>query len=68
MDIQMPGLDGLEATRIIRQKLKDTCPVIVGLSAHALQESRDEAIRVGMTDYLSKPVKMQDLIRVLKKI
>jgi PAS domain S-box-containing protein len=68
MDIQMPGMDGLEATRIIRQKLKDTCPVIVGLSAHALQESRDEAIRVGMTDYLSKPVKMQDLIRVLKKI
>lgn len=69
MDIQMPGMDGLEATRILRKKLPSgTGPAIVGLSAHALQESRDEALRTGMSDYLSKPVKMQELIRVLKKV
>lgn len=67
MDIQMPGIDGIEATRIIRKKLgKSTDPSIVGLSAHALQESKDEALQAGMTNYLSKPVKMQELIRVLK--
>ncbi len=69
MDIQMPEMDGLEATGIIRKKLKNSaCPAIVGLSAHALQESRDEALQGGMTGYLSKPVKVQELLQVLKTI
>jgi len=69
MDIQMPVMDGLEATGLIQEKLKNkACPIIIGLSAHALQESRDEALHEGMSDYLSKPVKIQELVRALKNV
>jgi PAS domain S-box-containing protein len=66
MDIQMPVMDGLEATQQIRQKLPvDQQPRIIGLSAHALPESRNEAIRIGMDDYLTKPLKMKTLVHAL---
>ena len=67
MDIQMPIMDGLSATHKIRE-LGDNRekPFIIGLSAHALKESRDEAIASGMNAYLTKPLKMPDLIDALK--
>ena len=68
MDIQMPNMDGLEATRKIREKIPDEAqPLIIGLSAHALPENRDEALCNGMDDYLSKPLKMADLVMALKR-
>ena len=58
MDIQMPELDGLEATRQINQLLPiDKRPVIIAMTANALNEDRIECIKAGMDDYISKPLK-----------
>lgn len=66
MDIQMPVMDGLEASRTIRKELgKDVN--IVGLSAHAFQEDVDKAKAAGMDAYLTKPVQIQDLAQVIKR-
>ncbi len=69
MDIQMPVMDGIEATRMIRGLLREGPKItIVGLSAHALQECRNRALESGMDGYLCKPVKMVDLIQLMKDI
>lgn len=54
MDFQMPELDGLEATRIIRQT--DTQTPIIALTAHAYPDDRQRCLAIGMNDYISKPV------------
>jgi len=66
MDIQMPEMDGLEATRLIRKQTGHQ-PVIIAMTANAMQEDREECIQAGMDDYLSKPIKPEDLVAVLKK-
>lgn len=67
MDIQMPLLDGLEATAAIR-KLNIKQPYIVALTANAMSEDREICLRAGMDDYLAKPMKMDDLVTVLKRV
>jgi CheY-like chemotaxis protein len=63
MDVQMPEMDGLTATRLIRQS--HVCqPWIVAMTANALPEDRQTCLDAGMDDYLSKPFNMQELIRV----
>jgi signal transduction histidine kinase/DNA-binding NarL/FixJ family response regulator len=66
MDVQMPDLDGLEATRQIRSGLPlDRQPVIFGLTAHATTEYRDLCLGSGMNGYLTKPLepaKLRDLV------
>lgn len=66
MDIQMPEMDGLEATRFIREHL-EVQPVIVALTANAMTEDREICIAAGMNDYLSKPMKLNEIIAVLEK-
>jgi CheY-like chemotaxis protein/nitrogen-specific signal transduction histidine kinase len=68
MDCQMPGMDGLEATRRIRSGSSParTRPVIA-MTAHAMDADRQNCFDAGMDDYLSKPVSLQDLSSVLKR-
>lgn len=56
MDIQMPEMDGLEATKRILSKVKDR-PVIIAVTANATDRDRDECMEAGMNDFVSKPVK-----------
>lgn len=67
MDLEMPGMDGYEATRLIRQGRNGSGPFIVALTAHALAEHRERSLRSGMNAYLSKPVKLADLKGVLRQ-
>jgi signal transduction histidine kinase/ActR/RegA family two-component response regulator len=66
MDLQMPGVDGLEATREIRSRLPlDRQPLIFGLTAHATAECGDVCLKAGMNGHLTKPIegaKLRDLI------
>ncbi|MBL8447254.1 MAG: response regulator, partial [Zoogloeaceae bacterium] len=70
MDIQMPGLDGLEATRSIRRAEQATgrAPVpIVALTANVLEDDRPAAMASGMNDYLAKPITVLRLHEVLER-
>lgn len=60
MDVQMPEMDGLEATRRIR-KLEIRQPVIIAMTANAMLEDRADCLRAGMNDYISKPFKNQEI-------
>ncbi len=68
MDVQMPELDGLEATRRIRADMPaDAQPLIVALTANAMAEDRARCLAAGMNDYLSKPLQLRDLHSVLHR-
>ena len=67
MDVQMPEMDGLEASRQIHKRIpKERLPRIIAMTAHALQGDRERFLAEGMDDYLSKPVQFKDMIRALK--
>lgn len=63
MDIQMPGMDGYMATRVIREDLKLTIPVIA-MTAHAMEGEKEKCMRLGMDDHIAKPVRESELDRV----
>jgi len=66
MDVQMPEIDGLEATRMLRLCLEKQ-PVIIAMTANALAGDQDNCIQAGMDDYICKPVEFNELIRQLEK-
>ena len=66
MDVQMPEMDGLEATRMVRLCLEKQ-PVIIAMTANALDGDQDNCIQAGMDDYICKPVELNELIRQLEK-
>ena len=66
MDVQMPEMDGLEASRYIRQtNVKQ--PVIIAMTANALPEDREACLQAGMNDYISKPINLEILVGKLKE-
>lgn len=66
MDVQMPIMDGLEATRVVRTIQKTRPPYIVGFTAHALQSYYDLCLAAGMDTVLIKPIKIADFDRILQ--
>jgi PAS domain S-box-containing protein len=65
MDVQMPEMDGIETAKKIREKWSDW-PKIVAITAYALQGDREKCLAAGMDDYISKPVKLEELQVVLR--
>ncbi len=67
MDIEMPVLDGVSATRILKEKYT-SLPPIVGLSANALEGDREKYINLGMDEYLTKPLSEDDFNLLIKRL
>jgi PAS domain S-box-containing protein len=69
MDVQMPEMDGLEATAVIRENEKHNGShlPIIALTAHAMKGDRERCLAAGMDDYLSKPIRWQELDNLLEK-
>ncbi len=70
MDVQMPVMDGLEATRAIRDsqsRVLNHQIAIVAMTAHALRGDREKCLQAGMDDYLKKPIERSDLVAILEK-
>ena len=65
MDVQMPELDGLDATRRIRERWPDGGPHIIAMTANAMTEDREECLAAGMDDYLAKPIRLEVLAGAL---
>jgi CheY-like chemotaxis protein/HPt (histidine-containing phosphotransfer) domain-containing protein len=69
MDVQMPELDGLDASRRIRERWSgDSGPRIVAMTANALPEDREACFAAGMDDYVAKPIRPEELAEALKRV
>ncbi|MGA7936368.1 MAG: PAS domain S-box protein, partial [Kovacikia sp.] len=67
MDVQMPGIDGLETTRRIRQLGLSSQPWIIAMTAYAMQGDREKCLAAGMDDYISKPISIEGLATALNQ-
>ncbi len=69
MDVQMPEMDGLEATRRICQEYVPTQrPQIIAMTANAMQGDREQCLAAGMDDYISKPMRIDELVAALERV
>ena len=66
MDMQMPVMDGLDATRMIRKTVSNQ-PIIVALTANVMEGTQDECFDAGMNDYITKPIKLDELTELIIK-
>ena len=66
MDMQMPFMDGLEATRIIRKHINNKVPIIA-LTANEIKEEKSRCVQAGMNDFLMKPFDEKDLVSIINK-
>ena len=64
MDVQMPEMDGLEATRLIR-KNNTRQPKIIAMTANAMVEDKEECLKAGMDHYISKPLQLSLIMKTL---
>jgi PAS domain S-box-containing protein len=67
MDVKMPEMDGITATKVIRKMRPDKGPKIIAITAYALECNREKCLEAGIDDYISKPVQLEDLQLVLMK-
>jgi two-component system sensor histidine kinase/response regulator len=67
MDMQMPVMDGIEATRVIRSDQRFDALPIIAMTANAMTADRDKCLEAGMNDHISKPIDAQELFRVVSQ-
>src|SRR5581483_9128329 len=67
LDLSMPIMDGYATTRLIRQRPDGADLPIIAVTAHALGAERDQALHEGFTDYLTKPFRPRDLLRIVER-
>ncbi len=67
MDVQMPEMDGLTATRMIRARPQLVGLPIIAMTAHALKGDRERCLEAGMNDYVSKPIRAQELFEAINR-
>jgi signal transduction histidine kinase/CheY-like chemotaxis protein len=67
MDVQMPEMDGLEATQAIRNLTNIAQPRIIAMTANAMEGDREACLKAGMDDYVSKPMRVNDLVEALDR-
>ena len=67
MDIQMPEMDGLEATQLLRKQYGDNIPIIA-ITANAIKEELDYYLKNGFTDYLTKPFEEKKLLQKISRL
>ncbi|MGL1885208.1 MAG: PAS domain S-box protein [Reichenbachiella sp.] len=67
MDIQMPEMDGIQATSRIKKLLKDKCPPIVAMTAYSMEDDERKFLAAGLDDYVSKPIKAKTIINKIKE-
>ena len=66
MDVQMPEMDGLEATQRIRAQGYDHTPIIA-MTAHAMKGDREKCLAAGMNDYIAKPIKKDGVFKLINR-
>lgn len=67
MDVKMPVMGGIEATRAIRERWPNNGPKIIAVTAYALHGDREKCLAAGMDDYIAKPVESCELQKILSK-
>ncbi|MCB0762197.1 MAG: response regulator [Flavobacteriales bacterium] len=67
MDVQMPEMDGIEATHLAHEEFGADCPVIIAMTANAMKGDREKFLETGMDDYISKPVCLEDLSHMVAR-
>jgi CheY-like chemotaxis protein/HPt (histidine-containing phosphotransfer) domain-containing protein len=68
MDVQMPEMDGLEATRRLRQRFGAGAPRVIAMTANAMPGDREKCLEAGMVAYVSKPLELADIRNVLQPV
>lgn len=67
MDIQMPVMDGITATKKLRE-MHESLPPVVGLSANAFEGDKEKYMQLGLDDYITKPIKSEDFKELINRI
>ncbi|MCW8090959.1 hybrid sensor histidine kinase/response regulator [Alteromonas sp. ASW11-130] len=67
MDVQMPGMDGLQATQLIRKTALNLGTPIIAVTAHAFKEEQERLLASGMDDYLPKPIEIDNLVDLVQR-
>ena len=68
MDVQMPIMDGIKTTKLIKKKYADQSPYIIGVSANTFKEDIGKAMKAGMDDYVTKPIDIEKVVEKLEEV